>query len=224
MYCTSSTSQQDNQLGRHFLSRCEHSFYQGFLLLRHPFELRSQLISTTVHFLVLIHSSLCCMCPSPPTPFFYWEYWTDVFVNVLFIRNFTCLSVSRKCCIYLPQRLCNCIVCIVFFVFILFCQCINYMSSKVSCKWKTVKGGFQYFLDNMNSWVEFWKFVSKCIQVFTWPYVHIYENFRKVCIVIQPEMDVNKLYIVKTWAELFALKLLYAFMINNLKVKALSTG
>ena len=31
------------------------------------------------------------------------------------------------------------------------------------------------FLDNdMDLWVEFWKFVSKCFQVFTWPYVYIY--------------------------------------------------
>lgn len=34
---------------------------------------------------------------------------------------------------------------------------------------------FLYSLDNdMDLWVEFWKFVSKCFQVFTWPYVYIY--------------------------------------------------
>lgn len=51
----------------------------------------------------------------------------------------------------------------------------------------------------MDLWVEFWKFVSKCFQVFTWPYVYIslYEISEKVCIVIEPKMDVNKLYIVK---------------------------
>lgn len=39
----------------------------------------------------------------------------------------------------------------------------------------SAKGDFLYFLDNdMDLWVEFWKFVSKCFQVFTWPYVYIY--------------------------------------------------
>lgn len=39
---------------------------------------------------------------------------------------------------------------------------------------------FLYFLDNdMDLWVEFWKFVSKCFQVFTWPYVYISMKFQK---------------------------------------------
>lgn len=30
------------------------------------------------------------------------------------------------------------------------------------------------FDNDMDLWVEFWKFVSKCFQVFTWPYVYNY--------------------------------------------------
>ncbi len=117
--------------------------------------------------------------------------------------NVPCLSASQKCCIYyMPQRLCNCII--LQFVFLTFCvpyrQCK--LLSKLLWQWKNFCYGrfFCTFLDNdMDLWVEFWKFVSKCFQVFTWPYVHIYLwHFRKVCIVIQPEIVVNKLYIVKS--------------------------
>lgn len=89
-----------------------------------------------------------------------------------------------------------------------FWQCKLHVVKEFCGSGKSVKGDFLYFSDNiMDLWVEFWKFVSKCIQDFTWPYVYIYIwNFRKVCIVIQPEMDVNKLYIVKNMDYIFGLK------------------
>lgn len=42
------------------------------------------------------------------------------------------------------------------------------------------RGVFLYFWTmDMDLWVEFWKFVSKCFQVFTWPYVYISMKFQK---------------------------------------------
>lgn len=66
---------------------------------------------------------------------------------------------------------------VLFVIFFTFCVpivnvncCQNFCGNGGS----SAKGDFLYFLDNdMDLWVEFWKFVSKCFQVFTWPYVYI---------------------------------------------------
>lgn len=83
----------------------------------------------------------------------------------------------------MPQRLCNCIILFVFVFFNLFVFLIvNVNCCQNFCgNGKTsAEGDFLYFLDNdMDLWVEFWKFVSKCFQVFTWPYVYISMTFQK---------------------------------------------
>lgn len=83
----------------------------------------------------------------------------------------------------MPQRLCNCIILVSFdflrlpFVFLINVNCCQNFCGNGKT---SAKGDFLYLLDNdMDLWVEFWKFVSKCFQVFTWPYVYISMTFQK---------------------------------------------
>lgn len=70
---------------------------------------------------------------------------------------------------------------IVFCLFFPFSNlCVLYrwctLLSKLLWQWKCpAEGGFSvlFWTMIMDLWVEFWKFVSKCFQVFTWPYVYI---------------------------------------------------
>lgn len=91
--------------------------------------------------------------------------------NAVFITRHSAYAIVYSFC---------CFLCLTFF-FVSYCQCK--LLSKVFVateKKKLQREVFLYFLDNdMNLWVEFWKFVSKCFQVFTWPYVYISMTFQK---------------------------------------------
>lgn len=69
---------------------------------------------------------------------------------------------------------------VVFLTFVFVNVDVNCCQTFVAKEKLLLREIFLYFLDNdMDLWVEFWKFVSKCFQVFTWPYVYISMKFQK---------------------------------------------
>lgn len=149
----------------------------------------------TVHFVSLIHGFFCvneCVSVLFLSTEFLFELRNVELCTCEFDFLIQCSLpfCKSECCIYyMPQRLCNCTILFYYYYsFFLLVKLLFIFLVDVNCRrWfcgnrkPSSAEGFLYFLDNdMDLWVEFWKFVSKCFQVFTWPYVYIsLWNFRK---------------------------------------------
>ncbi len=141
----------------------------------------------TVHFVSLIAVLCKWMCECAIS--FHWlSFLTEnrriVYLwmfNSISYFNVPCLSASQNA-VFITCHSAYAIVQLFSIIFIIFLVNVNCRRWVCGNRKPSSTEGFLYFLDNgMDLWVEFWKFVSKCFQVFTWPYVYIsLWNFRKV--------------------------------------------